>query len=111
MSLIGLVSARNKLRRSKSEDQINPWIYKPLEYWKNECGIPPAERRNASSVFTLREMAEATCSFRDENLLLGMDGFGRVYKVTVCSREVRHILNDMKKLKKVINQEMERDNT
>ncbi|XP_075483961.1 putative serine/threonine-protein kinase PBL28 isoform X2 [Primulina tabacum] len=85
MSLIGLVSAQNKLRRSKSEDQFNPWIYKPLEYWKNECGIPPAESHNASSVFTLREMAEATCSFRDENLLLGMDGFGRVHKVTVCS--------------------------
>ncbi|XP_073281066.1 probable serine/threonine-protein kinase PBL28 isoform X2 [Primulina huaijiensis] len=87
MSLIGLVSAWNKRRRSKSEDQINSCIYKPLEYWKNECGNPPAKRRNASSVFTFREMAEATCSFSDENLL-GKGGFGRVYKGTLRSGEV-----------------------
>ncbi|KZV26481.1 hypothetical protein F511_12153 [Dorcoceras hygrometricum] len=87
MPLIGLVSAWNKRRRSKSEDQINLWTYKPLEYWKNECGYPPAKRRNASSVFTLREMEEATCSFSDENLL-GKGGFGRVYKGTLRSGEV-----------------------
>ncbi|XP_073059329.1 probable serine/threonine-protein kinase PBL28 isoform X2 [Primulina eburnea] len=87
MSLIGLVSAWNKRRRSKSEDQINSCIYKPLEYWKNECGNPPAKRRNASSVFTFREMAEATCSFSNENLL-GKGGFGRVYKGTLRSGEV-----------------------
>lgn len=52
-------------------------------------GIPysPAKGVNASSVFTLREMAEATCSFSDENLL-GQGGFGRVYKGTLRSGEV-----------------------
>ncbi|KAL2543135.1 Protein kinase superfamily protein [Abeliophyllum distichum] len=82
-----LVSAWNKRRRSKSEDQINPWVYKPAECWQIEYKNPPAKRRNASSVFTLKEMEEATCSFSDENLL-GKGGFGRVYKGTLRSGEV-----------------------
>ncbi|KAL6571790.1 putative serine/threonine-protein kinase pbl28 [Orobanche hederae] len=83
----GLVSAWNKRRRSKSKEQINPWTYKPVEQWQIEYRKPPAKRRNASAVFTLKEMEEATSSFSDENLL-GKGGFGRVYKGTLKSREV-----------------------
>lgn len=83
----GLVSAWNKRRRSKSEDHIDPWIYRPLEYWKLHDQRPPAKRRNGTSVFTLKEMEEATCTFSDENLL-GKGGFGRVYKGTLHSGEV-----------------------
>ncbi|PIN09875.1 Serine/threonine protein kinase [Handroanthus impetiginosus] len=83
----GLVSAWNKRRRSKSEDQINPWTYKPVECWQIEYRNPPAKRRNASAVFTLKEMEEATRCFSDENLL-GKGGFGRVYKGTLRSGEV-----------------------
>ncbi|XP_004238689.1 probable serine/threonine-protein kinase PBL28 isoform X1 [Solanum lycopersicum] len=84
----GLVSAWNKRRRSKSEDMLNPWIYKPVEYWQIEDQNPPAaKRRHGSSVFTLREMEEATNSFSDDNLL-GKGGFGRVYKGTLRSGEI-----------------------
>ncbi|XP_060214358.1 probable serine/threonine-protein kinase PBL28 isoform X1 [Lycium barbarum] len=84
----GLVSAWNKRRRSKSEDQLNPWIYKPVEYWHIEEPKPPAaKRRHGSSVFTLKEMEEATNSFSDDNLL-GKGGFGRVYKGTLRSGEI-----------------------
>ncbi|KAL6562612.1 putative serine/threonine-protein kinase pbl28 [Orobanche gracilis] len=83
----GLVSAWNKRRRSKSEEQINTWTYKPVEQWQIEYRKPPAKRRNASAVFTHKEMEEATSSFSDENLL-GKGGFGRVYKGTLKSREV-----------------------
>ncbi|GFP91549.1 serine/threonine-protein kinase cdl1 [Phtheirospermum japonicum] len=76
----GLVSAWNKRRRSKSEEQINPWTYKPVEHWQIEHRKPPAKRRNASAVFTLKEMEEATCSFSDENLL-GKGGFGRIVAI------------------------------
>ncbi|XP_059648982.1 probable serine/threonine-protein kinase PBL28 [Cornus florida] len=83
----GLVSAWNKRRRSKSEDHVDPWIYKTVENWQLENQNPPAKRRQGSSVFTLREMEEATCSFSDENLL-GKGGFGKVYKGTLRSGEV-----------------------
>ncbi|KAL9149511.1 hypothetical protein ABFS82_12G114000 [Erythranthe guttata] len=85
----GLVSAWNKRRRSKSEDQINPCIrtYKPVEHWQIEYRKPPAKRRDTSAVFTVKEMEEATCSFSDE-YLLGKGGFGRVYKGTLKSGEV-----------------------
>ncbi|XP_057774646.1 probable serine/threonine-protein kinase PBL28 isoform X1 [Salvia miltiorrhiza] len=83
----GLVSAWNKRRRSKSEDQTNPWVYKPVEQWQIECRGPPPKRRNASAVYTVKEMEEATCSFSDENLL-GKGGFGRVYKGTLRSGQV-----------------------
>ncbi|XVF44064.1 hypothetical protein PTKIN_Ptkin02bG0090400 [Pterospermum kingtungense] len=84
----GLVSAWNKRRRSKSQDHTDPWIYKPAEYWQIEDQTPrPAKRRLGSSVFTLKEMEEATCFFSDENLV-GKGGFGRVYKGTLRSGEV-----------------------
>ncbi|XP_022726176.1 probable serine/threonine-protein kinase PBL28 [Durio zibethinus] len=84
----GLVSAWNKRRRSKTQDPTDPWIYKPAEYWQIEDQTPrPTKRRHESSVFTLKEMEEATCSFSDENLL-GKGGFGRVYKGTLRSGEV-----------------------
>ncbi|KAJ0965422.1 hypothetical protein J5N97_026560 [Dioscorea zingiberensis] len=82
-----LVSAWNKRRRSKSHDQIDPWIYKPVEFWHLNDQRPAAKRRNCSSVFTLKEMEEATCSFSDENLL-GKGGFGRVYKGVLRNGEV-----------------------
>ncbi|XP_044490430.1 probable serine/threonine-protein kinase PBL28 isoform X1 [Mangifera indica] len=84
----GLVSAWNKRRRSKSQDHTDPWIYRPAEYWQLENTAPqPPKRRHGSSVFTLREMEEATCSFSDENFL-GKGGFGRVYRGTLRSGEV-----------------------
>ncbi|KAE8687409.1 Trichome birefringence-like 27 [Hibiscus syriacus] len=85
----GLVSAWNKRRRSKSQDHTDPWVYKPVECWQiEENQIPrPVKRRQGSSVFTLKEMEEATGCFSDENLL-GKGGFGRVYKGTLRSGEV-----------------------
>ncbi|KAI4314305.1 hypothetical protein L6164_027227 [Bauhinia variegata] len=83
----GLVSAWNKRRRSKSQD-TDPWVYKPAGLWKLEDQTPkPTKRRHGSSVFTLREMEEATCSFSDDNML-GKGGFGRVYRGTLRSGEV-----------------------
>ncbi|XP_027097581.1 probable serine/threonine-protein kinase PBL28 isoform X2 [Coffea arabica] len=83
----GLVSAWNKRRRSKSEDHINPWVYKPVECWKIDGSAPPAKRHHGSAVFTLKEMEEATHSFSEQNLL-GKGGFGRVYKGTLRSGEI-----------------------
>ncbi|XP_057528813.1 probable serine/threonine-protein kinase PBL28 isoform X1 [Amaranthus tricolor] len=83
----GLVSAWNKRRRSKSQDQGEAWIYKPAEFWQLEQQNPPAKRRHGSSVFTHKEMEEATKSFSDENFI-GKGGFGRVYKGTLRSGEV-----------------------
>ncbi|XP_057949932.1 probable serine/threonine-protein kinase PBL28 [Malania oleifera] len=83
----GLVSAWNKRRRSKSQDHVDPWIYKPMEYWQLNDQTPSTKRRQASAVFTLKEMEAATCSFSDENLV-GKGGFGRVYKGTLRSGEV-----------------------
>nr|GMD18217.1 serine/threonine-protein kinase PBS1 [Ipomoea batatas] len=83
----GLVTAWNKRRRSMSEGQINPWVYKPAEDWQIEDLNPPAKRHHRSSVFTFKEMEEATNSFSDENLL-GKGGFGRVYKGTLRSGEI-----------------------
>ncbi|CAH9071273.1 unnamed protein product [Cuscuta europaea] len=83
----GLVTAWNKRRRSKSEGQIDPWVYKPAEEWHLEDLNPPAKRHHGSLVFTLKEMEEATNSFSDENLL-GEGGFGRVYKGTLRTGEV-----------------------
>ncbi|KAM7487341.1 hypothetical protein LguiB_024825 [Lonicera macranthoides] len=83
----GLVSAWNKRRRSKSEDHSDPWTYKPVEYWQLEDKNPPAKRHHGSSVFTLKEMEDATCSFSEKNLV-GKGGFGRVYKGTLRTGEV-----------------------
>lgn len=83
----GLVTAWNKRRRSKSQDHSDPWMYKPVEYWQLDDQNPSTKRRQASSVFTLKEMEEATCSFSDEKLV-GKGGFGRVYRGTLRSGEV-----------------------
>ncbi|TXG56351.1 hypothetical protein EZV62_017664 [Acer yangbiense] len=84
----GLVSAWNKRRRSKSQDHTDPWLYRPVEYWKLEDQTPQRPKRHrVSSVYTLKEMEEATCSFSEENFL-GKGGFGRVYKGTLRSGEV-----------------------
>ncbi|XP_039006725.1 probable serine/threonine-protein kinase PBL28 [Hibiscus syriacus] len=85
---LGLISAWNKRRRSKPRNHTDPWIYKPAEYWQIEDQTPgPTKRRHGSSVFTLKEMEAATCSFSDENLL-GKGGFGRVNKGTLKTGEV-----------------------
>lgn len=63
-----------------------------MEQWQNEHKGPPPKRRNASSVYTVREMEEATCSFSEENLL-GKGGFGRVYKGTLKSGQVKSIFS------------------
>ncbi|XP_019059155.1 PREDICTED: serine/threonine-protein kinase PBS1-like [Tarenaya hassleriana] len=83
-----LVSAWNKRRRSKSYD-TDLWVNRPAEFWKIEDQEPQPtrKRKHGSSVFTLKEMEEATCSFSDENLL-GKGGFGRVYRGTLKSGEV-----------------------
>ncbi|KAB2624679.1 serine/threonine-protein kinase PBS1-like [Pyrus ussuriensis x Pyrus communis] len=85
----GLVSAWNKCRRSKSHYLTDPWIYKPVEYWQLEDQTPQLTKRHhhGSSIFTLKEMEEASCSFSEENLL-GKGGFGRVYRGTLRSGEV-----------------------
>ncbi|XP_028194648.1 probable serine/threonine-protein kinase PBL28 isoform X3 [Glycine soja] len=103
----GLVSlsAWNKRRRSKSQDHTDPcivfiyffpsWfkhmyfrVYKPAQLWQLEDQTPrPTKRLHGSSVYTLKEMEEATCSFSDENLL-GKGGFGKVYRGTLRSGEV-----------------------
>lgn len=59
-------------------------IYKPIEYWQLKDQNTPLDRHPVSSVFTLKEMEEATNSFSDENLV-GKGGFGRVYKGTLRS--------------------------
>ncbi|GAB2214209.1 hypothetical protein Droror1_Dr00018549 [Drosera rotundifolia] len=84
---LSLVSAWNKHRRSKSHDQFDPWMYKAAEFWQFDNYNPLTKRRQGSTVFTLKEMKEATCSFSDDNLL-GKGGFGRVYKGTLQTGEV-----------------------
>ncbi|XP_004509857.1 probable serine/threonine-protein kinase PBL28 [Cicer arietinum] len=84
----GFVSAWNKRRRSKSQDHSDPWIYKPAEFWQLEDQTPQTtKRRHGSSVFTLKEMEDATCSFSDDNLV-GKGGFGRVYRGILKSGQV-----------------------
>lgn len=112
----GLVSAWNKRRRSKSQDHSDPCmfflffitlslrffvnlmlshvfvffpgVYKPVEFWQLEDQTPKTTKRHhGSSVFTLKEMEKATCSFSDDNFI-GKGGFGRVYRGTLRSGEV-----------------------
>ncbi|XP_021912526.1 probable serine/threonine-protein kinase PBL28 isoform X3 [Carica papaya] len=97
----GLVSAWNKRRRSKAHE-TDPCmfllqflflllllrVYKPAEYWQLDNQTSKSTKRHhGSSVFTLKEMEDATCSFSDENFL-GKGGFGRVYKGILRSGEV-----------------------
>ena len=59
-----------------------------MEFWQLEDQtLQPTKRHHGSSVFTLKEMEEATGSFGDVNLL-GKGGFGRVYRGTLRSGEV-----------------------
>lgn len=82
-----IVSAWNKRRRSRSHDHIDPWVYKPMESWQLRDQNHPSKKRHCSSVFTLKEMEEATCCFNDENLI-GKGGFGKVYKGILRNGEV-----------------------
>lgn len=95
----GLVSAWNKRRRAKSQDQGEPCnafllfvvsffdFDETAEFWQLEEQNPPAKRHQGSSVFTLKEMEAATKSFSDENFI-GKGGFGWVYKGILQSGEV-----------------------
>lgn len=59
-----------------------------MKHWKIEDQTPrPTKRHHGSSVFTLKEMEEATSSFSDHNFL-GKGGFGRVHRGTLRSGEV-----------------------
>lgn len=64
-------------------------VYRAAECWQidDQAASQPRKRRYGSSVYTLKEMEEATSSFSDENLL-GKGGFGRVYKGTLKTGEV-----------------------
>lgn len=66
-------------------------VYRPVELWKLEhdhnTRNPPTKRRHGSSVFTLKEMEDATSCFSEDNLL-GKGGFGKVYKGKLQSGEV-----------------------
>ncbi|CAN6174159.1 unnamed protein product [Urochloa humidicola] len=77
--MFNIVSSWNKRRRSRSLDQLNPWVYKPAELWQAKEQSPPPKKRNCTMVFTLKEMEEATNMFSDRNLI-GKGGFGRVYR-------------------------------
>ncbi|WVZ64796.1 hypothetical protein U9M48_014269 [Paspalum notatum var. saurae] len=77
--MFNIVSSWNKRRRSRSLDQLNPWVYKPAELWQAKEHSPLPKKRNCTMVFTLKEMEDATNMFSDRNLV-GKGGFGRVYR-------------------------------
>ncbi|KAL3582389.1 hypothetical protein D5086_016721 [Populus alba] len=63
-------------------------VYKPVEFWQLEDqATQTTKRSHGSSIFTLKEMEEATCSF-SEKYLLGKGGFGRVYRGILRSGEI-----------------------
>ncbi|KAF3329679.1 serine/threonine-protein kinase CDL1 [Carex littledalei] len=82
-----IVSSWKKRRRTKSLDHIDPWVYKPIEFWQLKDQSPPSKKRNCSMVYTLKEMEEATDGF-SEKKLIGVGGFGRVYKGILKDGEV-----------------------
>ena len=48
-------------------------VYKPVEFWQLEDQTPKHTKRHHGSVFTLREMEEATNSFSEEICLAKED--------------------------------------
>lgn len=80
------------LVRSFSKHKLLSGTYKAIEFRQledhHQISELPTKKRNGSSVFTLKEMENATCSFTDDNLI-GKGGFGRVYKGILRSGEVR----------------------
>ncbi|KAK4785799.1 hypothetical protein SAY86_002488 [Trapa natans] len=84
-----LVSAWNKRRRSKSFEHADPWTYRPVELWQIEDNkaLQPPKKYDGSSVFTLKEMEEATSAFNEGNMI-GKGGFGRVYRGVLRSGEI-----------------------
>lgn len=82
-----MVSQHNLLLLTLTDSHLSG-VYKAVEFWQLEDQSPqPTKRHHGSSVFTLKEMDEATGSFSDENFL-GKGGFGRVYRGTLRSGEV-----------------------
>lgn len=78
-------------RRSSPSGIPSAGIYRPAQCWQLGEEVLRPKRRSGggggASVFTLREMEAATCSFADGNSL-GRGGFGRVYRGTLSSGEV-----------------------
>ncbi|KAK4779967.1 hypothetical protein SAY87_016073 [Trapa incisa] len=87
-----LVSAWNKRRRSKSFEHADPWTYRPVEHWQIEDNkaLQPPKKYDGSSVFTLKEMEEATSAFNEGNMI-GKGGFGRVYRGVLRSGELKSL--------------------
>lgn len=87
MMMVMILVLTQYVHSSSEISLLSSGIYKPVEHWQIDYKGPPPKKRNASAVYTVKEMEEATCSFSDENLL-GKGGFGRVYKATLRSGEV-----------------------